>query len=301
MKPVVEEHDVGRTADHTVGGAGPPSARQDWAPLPRRPARRRPWSLVTIRTPIPRLARYSLMALSVLGPLVAWWLLTEFQLTSDRYLPSPEAVYLAGKEMIESGELVADLWASTQRVLIGFGITVLVSVPIGILIGTYVAGEALFEPLMALLRYLPAPAFIPLFVIWLGLDETPKIALIFIGTFFFSTLMTADVVRNVPRKLIDVSYTLGARQGEVLRKVIVPHSLPGMIDAIRVNIAGAWMLLVIAEVVNSTDGLGRSIMQSQRFSRVDEMFVVFAVFGLIGVITDVALRLLRSSVGRWAT
>jgi NitT/TauT family transport system permease protein len=153
---------------------------------------------------------------------------------------------------------------------------------------------------MALLRYLPAPAFIPLFVIWLGLDESPKIALIFIGTVFFNTMMTADVVRNVPRKLIDVSYTLGARQGEVLRKVIVPHAAPGMIDAIRVNIAGAWTLLVIAEVVNSTTGLGRSIMQSQRFARIDQMFVVFVVFGIIGVVTDVVLRLLRSWVGRWA-
>ncbi|MGH3763286.1 ABC transporter permease, partial [Actinophytocola sp.] len=278
----------------------PPSARQSWAPLPRRRAPRPPRQLIAIRTPISRRARWILMTLSFLVPAVTWWVLTETEVALPRYLPSPGAVLAAGIEMVSSGDLFEDLWASSERVLYGFGLALLVSLPLGILIGTYRAGQALFEPLIALLRYLPAPAFIPLFVIWLGLDEEPKIALVFVGTVFFSTLMTADVARNVPRKLIDVSYTLGATQGEVLRKVIVPHALPGMIDATRVNVAGAWMLLVIAEVVNSTDGLGRSIMQSQRFSRIDEMFVVFVVFGLIGVTTDVLLRLLRTWVGRWA-
>lgn len=299
MSASVEQHDVDHAAG-LAGGAGPPSARQQWEPLPRRAARRPTRRLFALRTPIPRPARWLLMVLSFVVPLVAWWVLTAFELASPQYLPSPKAVLAAGLEMIQNGDLLSDLWASSQRVLSGFGLAVLVSVPLGIMIGTYLASEALFEPLMALLRYLPAPAFIPLFVIWLGLDESPKIALIFIGTVFFNTLMTADVVRNVPRKLIDVSYTLGARPGEVLRKVIVPHALPGMIDAIRVNVAGAWALLVIAEVVNSTDGLGRSIMQSQRFSRIDEMFVVFAVFGIIGVVTDVVLRMLRTWVGRWA-
>ena len=300
MSSSVDHHEVHRAADPAAGGTGPPVARQQWASLPRRPARRPTRSLLAIRTPISRPWRWALMVLSFAVPLAAWWLATESGAASPRYLPSPGSVLAAGREMLQSGDLLADLWASSERVLLGFGLAVLVSVPLGLLIGTYFAAEALFEPMMALLRYLPAPAFIPLFVIWLGLDEEPKIGLVFIGTVFFNTLMTADVARNVPRKLIDVSYTLGARPGEVLRKVVVPHAAPGMIDAIRVNIAGAWMLLVVAEVVNSTDGLGRSIMQSQRFSRVDEMFAVFVVFGIIGVTTDVFLRLLRTWVGRWA-
>ncbi len=238
--------------------------------------------------------------LSFLLPLVAWIVLSGTGMVAGRYLPTPGEVLAAGIDMARSGELWTDFWVSTQRVLIGFGLALLVSVPLGILMGSIVAVQALFEPLIAALRYLPAPAFIPLFLLWLGLDETPKLALIFIGSVFYNTLMTADVVRQVPRALIDVSYTLGARPHEVLAKVIVPHSAPGMIDAIRVNVAGAWTLLVVAEVVNSTTGLGRSIIQSQRFAQIDEMFVVFAVFGIIGVITDVTLRQLRSVVGRWA-
>jgi NitT/TauT family transport system permease protein len=241
------------------------------------------------------------MVLSLLLPFGVWGVLTATAMVPPRILPPLLDTFTAGWDMAVSGELFVDLWASTERVLYGFGLGLVVAVPIGILMGAFHAGEALFEPVFAMLRYLPAPAFIPVFLVWFGIDEAPKIALVFVGTVFFNTLMTADVVRAVPRELINVSYTLGARRGEVLRKVIVPHSLPGIIDTIRVNIAVAWALLVIAEVVSSTTGLGRSIMQAQRFQRIDEMFALLLVIGVIGVIMDVTLRLLRARVGRWAT
>jgi NitT/TauT family transport system permease protein len=240
------------------------------------------------------------MVLSLLLPFVVWGVLTAAAVVTPRVLPPLPATFTALWDMATTGELFVDLWASTERVLYGFGLGLVVAVPLGILMGAFHAGEALFEPVFAMLRYLPAPAFIPVFLVWFGIDEAPKIALVFVGTVFFNTLMTADVVRAVPRQLINVSYTLGARRGEVLRKVIVPHSLPGIIDTIRVNIAVAWALLVIAEVVSSTTGLGRSIMQAQRFQRIDEMFALLLVIGFIGVIMDVALRLLRARVGRWA-
>ncbi len=150
-----------------------------------------------------------------------------------------------------------------------------------------------------MMRYLPASAFIPLMMIWLGVGEEPKIAVLFLGTVFFNTFMTADVVRSVPRQLINVSYTLGARRNEVLRKVIIPHSVPGIIDAIRVNIAAAWNLVVVAEVVVSTTGLGRRIMQSQRFLETDQIFAILILIGICGVIIDIALRFLRNRIGRW--
>ena len=283
-----------------VGRGAPRLERSGWPALPRRRVSRPSSRLTAIRTPISRRARSTLMVLSLLLPFLAWWVLSATAVVPPKVLPPLGATFEAGWQLAVSGELLTDLWASTERVLYGFGLAVLVSVPIGILMGTFLAGEALFEPLFAMLRYLPAPAFIPLFLVWFGIDEAPKIALVFTGTVFFNTLMTADVVRSVPRELIDVSYTLGARRGEVLRKVIVPHSLPGIIDSIRVNIAAAWALLVVAEVVSSTTGLGRSIMQSQRFQRIDEMFAVLLVIGVVGVVMDVALRLLRSRVGRWA-
>jgi NitT/TauT family transport system permease protein len=150
-----------------------------------------------------------------------------------------------------------------------------------------------------LLRYLPASAFIPLLIIWLGLGEPSKVARLFIGTVFFNTLMTADAVRGIPTSLIDVSYTLGARTGEVVRKVVIPHSLPGMIDAVRVNAAAAWNFVVVAELIAADSGLGYRIVRLQRFSQVDRIFAVLAVIALIGLAIDLLLRLTRDRVGRW--
>jgi NitT/TauT family transport system permease protein len=285
--------DVGaRGAKASPGSEGPTA-------LPRRARPRRSSAMLAIRTPIPRRGRWALTIGSVLVPLLAWVALSATGAVPATFLPSPAAVVSAGVEMVASGELLADLWATVRRVLLGFGLAVLVSVPIGIVMGTLQAGQAAFEPMIGLLRYLPATAFVPLLIIWLGIDEPSKIAVLFIGTVFFNTLMTADVVRGVPMALIDVSYTLGARRGEVLRKVIVPHSLPGIIDAIRVNAAAAWNLVVVAELIASTVGLGYRINRAQRFLQTDQIFAVLVVIAAIGVLLDVALRLLRGRVGRW--
>ena len=241
------------------------------------------------------------MVLSVVVPLATWHVLSVVIGGQPDYLPSPAQAVEAGVEMATSGQLATDVWATVSRVLRGFGLAVLVSVPVGIAMGSFRAVQSALEPVIGLLRYLPATAFIPLLIIWLGLGEPSKVALLFIGTVFFNTLMTADVVRQVPKDLIDVSYTLGARRHEVLRKVIVPHSLPGMIDAIRVNAAAAWNFVVVAELIAAESGLGYRIVRAQRFTQVDRIFAVLMVIALIGVAIDLALRMLRDRIGRWTT
>jgi len=275
-----------------------PPARPDWPALPRRkPARRaKVWA---IRAPIPRPARVALIACSVLVPLVAWVAVSAAGAVPEQFLPSPQAVWAAGLDMSRAGTLATDIWASLQRILIGFGLAIVVSVPLGLLMGGFRAGQALFEPVVGLLRYLPASAFIPLLTIWLGIGEPSKVMLLFIGTVFFNTLMTADVVRQVPTALVDVSYTLGARRGEVVRKVVVPHALPGMIDCVRVNAAAAWNFVVVAELINSEEGLGYRIARSQRFLASDRIFAILVVIAVIGLAIDIVLRLLRDRIGRW--
>jgi NitT/TauT family transport system permease protein len=273
-------------------------ARPALAKLPRREPVR-PVRLWALRAPISRRARLILMTCSVLVPLVAWVAVAATGAVQEAFLPSPAAVFTAGWEMAQSGQLATDTWASVQRILIGFGLAIAVSVPLGLTMGSFQAGQALFEPIVGLLRYLPASAFIPLLTIWLGIGEPSKWMLLFIGTVFFNTLMTADAVRQVPRALIDVSYTLGARRGEVLRKVVVPHALPGMLDAVRVNAAAAWNFVVVAELINSTDGLGYRIARSQRFLASDRIFAVLIVIAVIGLALDILLRVLRDRIGRW--
>ncbi|WP_376770773.1 ABC transporter permease, partial [Lentzea indica] len=158
--------------------------RASWPPLPRRS--RPPRTVLTIRTPISRRAKTALTVGSLAVPFSFWVLLSASGAVPATFLPSPGAVLSAGWEMARSGELAVDMWATTRRVLEGFGLAVLVSVPLGVLMGTFHAGQAAFEPVIGLLRYLPAGAFIPLLIIWLGLGEPSKIAILFIGTVFFN-------------------------------------------------------------------------------------------------------------------
>jgi len=298
---VTREPAAGHGGPHGADGAATDGAdRASWGPLPRRRPGRRVPALLAIRTPIPAAGRWTLTVASIVVPLAAWQIGSMLVDGRPDFLPSPLESVAAGVEMARTGQLWTDTAATVGRVLRGFGLAVAVSVPLGLLMGSFQAGRAALEPMIGLLRYLPASAFIPLLIIWLGLGEPSKVALIFIATVFFNTLMTANVVRTVPAGLIDVSYTLGARRFEVLRKVIVPHSLPGMIDAIRVNAAAAWNFVVVAELINAQSGLGYRIVRSQRFNQLDNIFAVLIVIALIGVAIDLALRTTRDRVGRWA-
>lgn len=273
--------------------------RPRWSALPRRrPPRPRP-AIAQLRVGLSRRSTVVLVTASVVGPLLTWWLLRATGAVNERFLPTPLDAVRSVIDMAASGQLATDASASVRRVAYGFGLAVAASVPLGLLMGSFRSIWSLLEPAFGLLRYLPAPAFIPLLIGWLGLGEEPKLALIIIATFFFNTLMTADVVRNVPANLINVSYTLGARTGEVLRKVIVPWSLPGILDAIRVNAAAAWAAVVVAELVAADSGLGYRIARLGRFAQYDDIFAVLIVIALIGLTIDVALRVLRDRIGRW--
>jgi len=233
-------------------------------------------------------------------PLIAWSLLYASHAVNPIFLPSPVAAAQAGYELLISGELLNDTSASVQRVFLGFGLAVLISVPLGLAMGAFRSIRALFEPMIGLIRYAPATAFVPLLIIWLGLGEQPKIALVLIGTVFFNTLMTANVVWQVPSELIKVSRTLGASSGVVFRKVIFPHAVPGIIDSARVNLAAAWNLIVVAELFAAQEGLGYRIVRAQKFLHIDQIFVVIVVIGVLGVLSDIALRMLRNRLAPWS-
>lgn len=270
--------------------AGRPAAREE--------TRRRRVRL--LRTGVPARTAWLLRALSVLVPLAAWWGLSTSGAVDGTFLPSPAAVWAAGTEMAASGELLADLSASLGRIGLGFGLALLISIPLGFAMGTLGWAQPLLEPAIGILRYLPASAFIPLLIIWLGIGEASKVALLVLGVVYFNTLMTADAVRQVPHRLLEVSATLGASRTRVAWRVVFPYALPGIIDAARVNAAAAWNFVVVAELIAATSGLGYRIIRAQRFLQTDRIFAVLVVIGLIGLTIDVALRILRSRVGRWA-
>ncbi|MSQ14615.1 MAG: ABC transporter permease [Dehalococcoidia bacterium] len=240
------------------------------------------------------------MVLSGLTPLLLWSLLSFTGAVNPIFLPNPLKVLAAGQEMIVSGIIFDDIIASCGRVFGGFGIAVLISVPLGLAMGTFRSIRALFEPAIGLIRYAPATAFVPLLLIWLGLGEPPKIALVVIGTVFFNTLMTANVVWQVPSELIRAAQTLGASSWTIFHKVIFPHAVPGIFDSMRVNLAAAWNLIVVSELIAADQGLGFRIVRAQKFLHIDQIFFALAVIGLLGIASDLLLRTLRNRLAPWS-
>jgi len=248
---------------------------------------------------IPKSLTWTLMVLSISIPLGLWWLISHSGWVEPLFLPTPEDVGQAIVSLWTSGDLPQDILASVFRVLSGFLLAALISIPLGTLMGTFASIRALMEPIIGIVRYMPAPAFIPLLILYFGVGETPKILLIFIGTLFFNTLMVMDAVKFVPKELIETSYTLGGKRNKVLLQVIFPFILPNIIDACRVNIAASWNLVIVAELVAATEGLGRRISVAQRFLRTDQIFAGLIVIGLIGLTFDLLFRLLLRLSCKW--
>lgn len=271
-------------------GAGSPAAST--ATRGRPPSR-----LLGIRAPIPVGWRIGFGVAGVVG-LFGLWIWSAGG--GSALIPTPAASWSAFTEMVGDGTFQTDLAASAERVAIGYAISLAIGIVVGIGMGTFASVEALFEPLIGFLRYIPAPALLPLFLLVLGIGESPKIWLIVVGTAFYNVLMTADVARAVPREMLHASYTLGASRFTILRRVILPHAVPGIIDVARINLAAAWSMLVVAEILGAQAGLAYQITLSQRFRAVDVMFALLIVFGVIGLVSDVLLRQLRSLVAPWA-
>jgi NitT/TauT family transport system permease protein len=249
---------------------------------------------------IPRSLSSILLVFSIVIPFSAWWIVASLPGMNAAFLPSPPDVVRALGGLWDRGFLLQDTWASVFRVSCGFLLAAVISVPLGILMGTFASIASLLEPIIGILRYMPAPAFTPLLIIYLGLDEPPKIALIFLGTIFYNVLMIMDAVKYVPKDLLEATYTLGGRRFQVLTQVILPYATPSIIDTFRINIATSWNMVIVAELVAAEVGLGKRIQLAQRFFRTDEIFACLIVLGLIGFLLDLAFRALLRWSCRWA-
>ncbi|MCC5666080.1 ABC transporter permease [Nostoc sp. CHAB 5784] len=249
---------------------------------------------------IPPNLAWTLMLLSITIPILLWWVISNTGLISPLFLPTPSQVWGAFQRLLVSGDLQKDISFSLFRVVAGFLLAAIISIPLGTLMGTFASFRALLEPIIGIVRYMPAPAFIPLLILYLGLGETPKIMLIFIGTLFFNTLMVMDAVKFVPKHLLETTYTLGGQRKQVLLQVIFPFILPNIIDACRVNMAASWNLVIVSELVAATEGLGRRISVAQRYLKTDEIFAGLIIIGLIGLTIDLLFRLLLHVFCKWA-
>ncbi len=270
-------------------------------PQRRSPKRYLPPSIFwSIRQGFPQWLRIVLSAIALVTPLLLWTILTYSGLVPPLLLPTPTAVFTAGVEMFTKENLWVDIFASFGRVLAGFGAAALVGIPIGIAMGTFYSMESIFSPIVGTIRYMPVAAFIPLVVLWFGLGELAKVAIIFMGIVFYNAIMIADAVKFIPNELLNAAYTLGANRKDILFKVILPASFPSILDTLRVNVAGAWNFLVISELIAADKGLGFRIVKAQRYVQTDKVLVSIIVIGLIGLLLDYGFKILSQRLTPWA-
>ena len=280
-------------SDQTTAGArgGAPAAA---------PKRKRKRKLFRLYSPIEPRTYLVIAILSFAVLLGGWWLAAELDLAKDIFLPSPADVWRTGVDAVQDGTLWDDARTSFVRITIGFAISTALALPIGILIGTYRAAEAAIEPSVDFIRYMPAVAFVPLTIVWVGVDESQKWLIIFIGTFFQQVLLVMDNVKRVPREYVDIGHTLGMKDHAVLRRVVLPAAAPAIWDTLRITLGWAWTWLVVAELVAASEGLGHSIVVAQRFFQTETIFLGIIVIGLLGLIMDQAMKYTGKRLFRWA-
>jgi NitT/TauT family transport system permease protein len=255
------------------------------------------WS---IRQGFPKWLSLLLVVMSLVVPLLLWTVVSSLQLVPPVFLPTPIAVLAAGVKMFAENNLWEDILASCSRVLAGFILAALIGVPIGLAMGTFYSMDRLFSPLVGTVRYMPITGFVPLIIIWVGLDEPSKILIITLGVVLYNIIMVADAVKFIPSEMINVAYTMGASRWDVLLKTIVPATFPSVLDTLRVNISGAWNFVVIAELLAAQSGLGFKILQSQRFLQTDKVLFCILLIGSIGLVLDYGLRWLSRILTPWA-
>ncbi|HZN94491.1 MAG TPA: ABC transporter permease [Myxococcales bacterium] len=274
-------------------------------PAPRR-VRRPLWAL---RTSIPEGTARLLAASSVALVLLVWCILSYVTvdkgagrpepLVSHFFLPPPDEVLRGLLYLLFNQGLLSAVGVSVVRILKAFGLSVAVAVPLGIFMGSFEAANRFFDSILAPMRYLPITAFIPLLILWFGIEEEQKVAFLFLGTFVFLLPVVVDAIKVVPEELVQTAFTLGATKAQVIRTVLIPAALPQIFDSFRVMNAIAWTYIILAEIVNPQNGIGYILRLAEQHTKPAWSFAGILVVGIIGLLTDLLIRGLNRLLFSW--
>jgi NitT/TauT family transport system permease protein len=231
--------------------------------------------------------------------LVAWYVLTATGSVSPVFLPSPTRVVESFGDLLSPDFIVGQLLPSLWRVAAAFLLSVAIAFPLGVLSGQIPSVARLVEPLCGFTRYLPVAALVPLCILWFGIDDGQKVAVITIGVIFQLVLLFAADTASVPHELIEAGRTFGLGRASILQRIVLPYSMPALWDDMRVSAGWAWSYLVLAELVAGNRGIGYFIIQSQRFLETERVFAGILLIGILGLATDLGFRLAGRRLFRW--
>lgn len=245
------------------------------------------WSIVRLTSPV------------VL--VVLWQLLSASGLLPQDVLPAPQLIFDAGWQLIQNGKLLEALEVSGLRVTEGLILGGLIGVALGVAVGLSRWFEATVDPPLQMVRALPHLGLIPLFILWFGIGELPKVLLVALGVSFPLYLNTFSAVRQVDPKLLETADVLGFSLWQRLRIIILPSAAPQVLVGLRQSLAIAWLTLIVAEQINADKGIGFLINNARDFLRIDIIIFCLVVYALLGITTDAIVRALEQRALRYRT
>jgi sulfonate transport system permease protein len=228
-----------------------------------------------------------------------WQLASSVGVLDSGTLAAPSEAFTAARQLLATGELQTHLWVSLQRVLWGLTFGVSAGLVLAVLAGTSKLGEDLLDSTVQLLRGVPVLALTPLLIIWLGINEEPKVAMVALAVTFPVYLNTYGGIRGVDAKLVETGRVFGLGRWGLVREVIYPGALAGFLVGLRYALAIAWLVLVISEQINATSGVGYLMMQARMAFRTDIIVVGLFIYGGLGILSDLLVRGLEARFLGW--
>jgi len=249
-----------------------------------------------------RLRRYARPALGLALPVglaVAWEIVVGLGWSSGRLVPPPTRVFATITELARSGELARHVLATLARVAAGFGLGVAAGTLLGAISGYWALARRLLDPTVQALRAIPSIAWVPLFILWLGIFETSKVALIAVGVFFPVYLGVMGAIMAVDRKIVEVGRIYRLSGPAMIRRILLPAVLPAYVVSLRVGLGLGWMFVVAAEFMGASEGLGYLLTDGQQLGKPAQILAAITIFAILGKTTDWLIEIATAPLLRW--
>jgi sulfonate transport system permease protein len=251
------------------------------------------------RDPLARLARPALGLALPLGLAVLWEAAVRLGLSDGRLVPPPSVIWRTLADLAATGELQRHIVATLLRVAAGFALGTVTATIIGALAGYWELARRLIDPTLQGLRAVPSIAWIPLFILWLGIFETSKVALIAVGVFFPVYLGVLGAIHSVDRKIVEVGRVFRLSGFAMVRRILLPAVLPAYVVALRTGLGLGWMFVIAAEFMGASEGLGYLLIDGQQLGKPAEIVAALITFAVLGKLTDAILAAAAAPFLRW--